>query len=316
MLGVLTSASWPLVLPARRLAEDARSAPRPPRRGLAVADKPDSHDICFIADGDTAGFLAGRLGRRAGDIVDTDGRKVGEHDGTHQFTIGQRRGLRLGVPADDGQPRYVLDISPVTNTVTVGPHEALAVDRSPPSGRPGPALVPTGALVAARSSCGPTARRAGRLPRSARRSESSAAWIAPAGGVAVRAGRRGPPAAAVVGSADDRRRPPREHRVTRRSDRRCGYGHRLLARDRHGRRDQDRLRRVPGSAVSARASGPGQPRAADRPVDRPAGRSGSRPAAGGLAADRWLWRDHRLAISPLRSDLDQLEEHAQGYAGR
>ena len=98
-------------------------------RGLAVADKPDSHDICFIPDGDTAGFLDERLGRRPGAIVDASGAAVGEHDGTHHFTIGQRRGLRLGVPAPDGRPRYVLDISPVDSTVTVGPQEALAVGR-------------------------------------------------------------------------------------------------------------------------------------------------------------------------------------------
>jgi tRNA-specific 2-thiouridylase len=59
--------------------------------------------------------------------VDTNGDTVGAHSGFHQFTVGQRRGLRLGVPADDGKPRYVLDISPVTNTVTVGPQEALQV---------------------------------------------------------------------------------------------------------------------------------------------------------------------------------------------
>ncbi len=92
-----------------------------------MADKPDSHDICFIADGDTAGFLSGRLGDTGGDIVDVDGTKVGEHSGSHQFTIGQRRGLRLGAPAADGRPRYVLDITPVTNTVTVGPYDALEV---------------------------------------------------------------------------------------------------------------------------------------------------------------------------------------------
>jgi tRNA-specific 2-thiouridylase len=98
-------------------------------RGLAVADKPDSHDICFIADGDTGRFLDRRLGTRAGDIVDTSGVKLGEHSGSHHFTVGQRRGLRLGVPASDGKPRYVLDLSPVSNTVTVGPHEALSVRR-------------------------------------------------------------------------------------------------------------------------------------------------------------------------------------------
>lgn len=98
------------------------------RRGLAVAKKPDSHDICFIADGDTQGFLASRLGKAEGDIVDgATGEKVGSHDGAFGFTIGQRKGLRIGHPAPDGKPRYVLDISPVNNTVTVGPVEALDV---------------------------------------------------------------------------------------------------------------------------------------------------------------------------------------------
>ncbi|GLZ15115.1 tRNA-specific 2-thiouridylase MnmA [Actinomadura sp. NBRC 104425] len=98
------------------------------RRGLQVADKPDSHDICFIADGDTRRFLAERLGSAPGPIVDQDGNTVGEHEGAYAYTVGQRRGLRIGTPAPDGRPRYVLDVSPVTNTVTVGPREALDVD--------------------------------------------------------------------------------------------------------------------------------------------------------------------------------------------
>ncbi|MBB1254364.1 tRNA 2-thiouridine(34) synthase MnmA [Streptomyces alkaliterrae] len=97
------------------------------RRGLAVARKPDSHDICFIADGDTQGFLAKHLGTAEGDILDEDGRTVGTHQGAYGFTVGQRKGLRIGHPAPDGKPRYVLDISPVDNTVTVGPKEALDV---------------------------------------------------------------------------------------------------------------------------------------------------------------------------------------------
>ena len=96
-------------------------------RGLAVADKPDSHDVCFIADGDTRKFLTDRLGETPGPIVDTAGRVVGEHDGAYAFTIGQRKGLRIGTPAGDGRPRYVLDIEPVTGTVTVGPREQLDV---------------------------------------------------------------------------------------------------------------------------------------------------------------------------------------------
>ena len=98
-------------------------------RGLAVADKPDSHDICFIADGDTRGFLASKLGEAPGDIVDSrSGAVLGQHAGAFGYTIGQRKGLDLRVPAPDGKPRYVLSITPVTNTVTVGPREDLAVD--------------------------------------------------------------------------------------------------------------------------------------------------------------------------------------------
>ncbi len=104
------------------------------RRGLLVAEKPDSHDICFVADGDNAGWLREKLGERApnhgGAIVDaSSGEELGRHDGTYGFTIGQRRGLRLGVPAADGKPRFVLDIEPVSGTVTVGPREALIIDR-------------------------------------------------------------------------------------------------------------------------------------------------------------------------------------------
>ena len=96
-------------------------------RGLGVADKPDSHDVCFIADGNTRKFLEGKLGALPGRIVDTEGTVVGSHDGSYGFTVGQRKGLRIGTPAPDGRPRYVLDIEPVSNTVTVGPAEALGV---------------------------------------------------------------------------------------------------------------------------------------------------------------------------------------------
>ena len=98
-------------------------------RGLAVADKPDSHDICFIADGDTRGFLAQRLGEQPGEIVDAiTGEVVGQHKGAYAYTVGQRKGLGIGRPAPDGKPRYVLSITPVNNRVTVGPAEMLNVD--------------------------------------------------------------------------------------------------------------------------------------------------------------------------------------------
>jgi tRNA-uridine 2-sulfurtransferase len=98
-------------------------------RGLAVAEKPDSHDICFIADGDTRGFLRRELGEAPGDIVDAaTGEVLGRHAGSFGYTVGQRKGLGLTRTAPDGQPRYVLSITPVSNTVTVGPRDALAVD--------------------------------------------------------------------------------------------------------------------------------------------------------------------------------------------
>jgi tRNA-specific 2-thiouridylase len=98
-------------------------------RGLSVATKPDSHDICFIADGDTRGFLERRLGGSAGPIVDAvTGAVVGSHAGSFGFTIGQRRGLNIERPAPGGEPRYVLSIQPAANTVVVGPGELLDVD--------------------------------------------------------------------------------------------------------------------------------------------------------------------------------------------
>jgi tRNA-specific 2-thiouridylase len=114
------------------------------RRGLRVAEKPDSHDICFIADGDTRGWLERRLGERPGQIVDPGGTVLGEHTGTYGFTVGQRKGLRLGRPAADGRPRYVLDVQPVSGRVVVGPRDALAVTlvEAGPAGWCGPAPVP------------------------------------------------------------------------------------------------------------------------------------------------------------------------------
>jgi tRNA-specific 2-thiouridylase len=98
-------------------------------RGLAVAQKPDSHDICFVPSGDNAGWLHDRLGSEVGPIVDQDGKKIGEHKGAYTYTIGQRKGLGLTVPTADGSPRFVLKIEPVTNTVVVGSREELAISK-------------------------------------------------------------------------------------------------------------------------------------------------------------------------------------------
>jgi tRNA-specific 2-thiouridylase len=99
-------------------------------RGLAVAEKPDSHDICFIADGDTRGFLSRALGAEDGPIIDAaSGAVLGTHSGSFGFTVGQRRGLNLQRRAPDGDPRYVLSIRPKDNAVVVGPRELLDADR-------------------------------------------------------------------------------------------------------------------------------------------------------------------------------------------
>ncbi|WP_007027262.1 tRNA 2-thiouridine(34) synthase MnmA, partial [Saccharomonospora iraqiensis] len=113
------------------------------RRGLPVASKPDSHDICFIPDGDTKSFLDDRIGQSPGELVDAEtGAVLGHHTGVHGFTVGQRKGLGIDAPAPDGRPRYVLSLEPVSGTVTVGSAEELKVDRIDadrpiwPDGRP------------------------------------------------------------------------------------------------------------------------------------------------------------------------------------
>jgi tRNA-specific 2-thiouridylase len=93
--------------------------------GLPVAEKPDSHEICFVADGDRTGFLE-RHGTApgGGEVRDGSGRVVGRHDGIHRFTVGQRKGLGLSSPV----PLYVVGIDATTNSVTVGTRDALLRD--------------------------------------------------------------------------------------------------------------------------------------------------------------------------------------------
>jgi tRNA-specific 2-thiouridylase len=126
-------------------------------RGFAVATKADSHDICFIPDGDTRGFLARRLGEQPGPLVDAaTGATVGEHSGAYGFTVGQRRGL--GVSVGDQRPRYVLDIEPVTRTVTIGTADLAGVTEvrtgSPTWTGPAPSL-PLRAQVQLRAHAAP-----------------------------------------------------------------------------------------------------------------------------------------------------------------
>ncbi|MDO4241787.1 MAG: tRNA 2-thiouridine(34) synthase MnmA [Microbacteriaceae bacterium] len=96
-------------------------------RGIQIAQKPDSYDICFIPEGDTRAWLGDHLERVPGDIVDEAGNVLGRHDGAHGYTVGQRKGLQLGRPAPDGKPRYVLSIRPVSNQVVVGSAESLKI---------------------------------------------------------------------------------------------------------------------------------------------------------------------------------------------
>jgi tRNA-uridine 2-sulfurtransferase len=97
------------------------------RRGLAVAHKPDSHDICFIPSGNTRAFLGERIGVRRGTVVNADGAVLATHEGVHGFTIGQRKGLGLAGPGPDGRPRYVTAIDAGTATVHVGEAHDLDV---------------------------------------------------------------------------------------------------------------------------------------------------------------------------------------------
>ncbi|HEY1522571.1 MAG TPA: tRNA 2-thiouridine(34) synthase MnmA [Solirubrobacteraceae bacterium] len=95
--------------------------------GLPVADKVDSQDLCFLAGTTRQRFLArhGGVSQRLGEIVDTDGQLLGHHQGQHNYTVGQRRGLC--VPS--AEPLYVLSKDAGTNQVIVGPRAALYTER-------------------------------------------------------------------------------------------------------------------------------------------------------------------------------------------
>jgi tRNA-specific 2-thiouridylase len=110
--------------------EEVREVAR--QNGLYVAEKRESQEICFVPDGDYAGFIdryleaEGREDERParGEIVDTEGRVVGEHEGVHRFTVGQRKGLGISRPL----PLYVVRVEPESNRVVVG-HDAELLSR-------------------------------------------------------------------------------------------------------------------------------------------------------------------------------------------
>jgi tRNA-specific 2-thiouridylase len=102
------------------------------RFDLAVSDKPDSQDICFVPGGDYAAVVRKLRPESVepGEIVDLKGRVVGKHDGIVRFTVGQRRGLALGGrDGTDNDPLYVVRLEPKTRRVVVGPRSALGRDR-------------------------------------------------------------------------------------------------------------------------------------------------------------------------------------------
>jgi tRNA-uridine 2-sulfurtransferase len=95
--------------------------------GLITATKPDSQEICFVADGSYRTLLKDRFRERVrpGAIVDEAGAVVGEHDGIAMYTVGQRSGLRLRAAGPAGSPNYVSGIDAVTNTIRVGGPDQL-----------------------------------------------------------------------------------------------------------------------------------------------------------------------------------------------
>ncbi|NQW23822.1 MAG: tRNA 2-thiouridine(34) synthase MnmA [SAR202 cluster bacterium] len=102
------------------------------RLGLAVADKPESQDICFVPNGSYAGVVEKLRPGAAlpGDIVDLDGNVLGHHDGIINFTVGQRRGLGIAAP----EPLYVVRVEADTRRVVAGPKAALLVQEFPVGG--------------------------------------------------------------------------------------------------------------------------------------------------------------------------------------
>lgn len=115
-----------LVFPVGDLTKaESREVAR--RAGLLTADKPESQDICFVPDGDAAGFVARAAGGAPapGAIVTSDGQRLGEHHGLHAYTIGQRKGLPSGTAAGFKLPLYVSEIRTATNEIVVGPAESI-----------------------------------------------------------------------------------------------------------------------------------------------------------------------------------------------
>ena len=111
-----------LILPMGNYSKD-QTRKMAAKFGLGTEHKVESQEICFVPDDDYVALLEQRCPElvRKGNIVDTSGKVLGEHNGVHRFTIGQRRGLRVAM----GKPYYVVKIDDESNTVTLGPKEEV-----------------------------------------------------------------------------------------------------------------------------------------------------------------------------------------------
>ena len=119
----------------RMTKPEVREAAR--QHGLALAEKPDSQEICFIPGGDYKQFLTAYLEEQgekmpetAGELVASNGEVLGRHEGISNFTVGQRKGLGVSSPP----PLYVLQIDPASHRVTVGADAELATRSCAPAG--------------------------------------------------------------------------------------------------------------------------------------------------------------------------------------
>lgn len=129
VLGVLTEEQLKhSFFPLGKSASKAEIRQEAQQRGLQVATKKDSYDICFIPEGDTREWLSDKVDFEPGWVIDSQGNRLATHDGALGYTVGQRKGLNIGKPAKDGRPRYVLEIRPKENLVVVGNEEELAVE--------------------------------------------------------------------------------------------------------------------------------------------------------------------------------------------
>ena len=198
--------------------------------GLPVADKPDSHEICFVPDGDYAAFVERRLpaDRRDGAVVDAAGRVLGRHGGVHRFTVGQRKGLGVS----SSVPLYVTALDASSGAVTVGTPRRPRTDH-PDRGR---------RQLDRRAATGGTSGRRADPPPSR-----------PGAGPGL-AARRGRPAPRI-------RRSPAGHRARpgrRAVPGRCGARRRLDRLTAHGIRKTAGFYRRTGAVATARGSSAGR----------------------------------------------------------